>query len=290
MIWIILLGIAVSLALSASAAVEASAKSAKPNRIDVRYVPPKSAEHQRLFELVKERRALEKVQELLKPIRLPRRLLLKTEGCEGVSNAWYDGEAVTICYEYLDDIWKNAAQEITPAGIAPIDTVVGPFVDVVLHEVGHAVFDILEVPLFGREEDAADQFSVFLMLRFQKDEARRLILGNAYQYKADVQSPTVSMALKKFADEHGTPSQRFFNVLCMAYGADKALFAEFVQKEFLPKERAEGCEDEYAQVTRAFNKLIFPHVDRKLVRKLHKRWLPPVDQRPKRRQETGIVQ
>ena len=65
-------------------------------------------------------------------------------------------------------------------------------------------------------------------------------MGNAYQYKADLQSPTVSIALQKFADEHGTPAQRFYNVLCMAYGADKELFGDFVAKGFLPKEPGRG--------------------------------------------------
>ena len=145
------------------------------------------------------------------------------------------------------------------------------------------MFDILKIPLFGREEDAADQFSVYIMLRFSKDEARRLIVGNAYQYKGDLQSPTVSMALKKFADEHGTPSQRFFNVLCLAYGADKNLFGDFVSKGYLPKERAEYCEDEYAQVAYAFQRLIGPHIDRRMARKLHKRWLVAPDAPVKKR-------
>ena len=77
--------------------------------------------------------------------------------------------------------------------------------------------------------------------------------------KATFKSPTVSMPLKKFADEHGTPSQRFFNVLCLAYGADKELFADFVSKGYLPQDRSEGCEDEYAQVDRAFERLIMPY-------------------------------
>jgi hypothetical protein len=154
---------------------------------------------------------------------------------------------------------------------------------VFLHEAGHAVFDILQVPLFGREEDAADQFSLYIMLKMEKDEARRLILGTAYQYKGDVQSPIVSMPQKKFADEHGTPSQRYFNVLCLAYGADKELFADFVSKGLLPKERAEGCKDEYAEVAFAFDRLITPSIDRKLASKLRKRWLLPADTRPKKR-------
>jgi hypothetical protein len=283
-----LLGVVViALTLSALHSVDAQTakvvRTWKSNSIDIQYAEPQSAEHRQVLQLVKEGRTLEKIQALLSPLRLPRRLLLKTQGCDGVSNAWYDGEAVTVCYEYLDELWKNAAQETTPAGIAPIDTLIGPVVDVFLHEAGHAVFDILEVPLFGREEDAADQFSTYIMLKLEKDEARRLIKGNAYQYKGDVQSSTVSMPLKKFANEHGTPSQRFFNVLCLAYGADKVLFADFVSKGYLPQERSEGCEDEYAQVDRAFRRLIMPSVDVKLARNLHKRWLVPADTKLKKR-------
>ena len=126
-----------------------------------------------MLELVKEQRTLEKIKELLSPIRLPRKLLVRTQDCDGVSNAWYDGESVTVCYEYLDEIWKNVPDKTTPAGVTPIDALIGPLIDVFLHEAGHAVFDMLNVPLFGREEDAADQFSVYIMLKMDKDEARR---------------------------------------------------------------------------------------------------------------------
>ena len=260
----------------------AQAARARPNRIDIKYVEPKSPDHQPVFKLLKESRTLEKVREILSPLRLPRRLLLQTAGCDGISNAWYDGESVTVCYEYIDEIWKNAPEKTTPTGIAPVDTLIGPVADVFFHEAGHAVFDILQVPRFGREEDAADQFSTYLMLKFEKADARRLILGSAYQYKGDLAAPTVTMARQKFADEHGTPVQRFYNLLCMAYGADPKLFADVVTKDFLPKDRAEGCEDEYHQVDFAMQKLIGPSVDRRLARKLHRQWLPPVTTKPKR--------
>ena len=42
---------------------------------------------------------------------------------------------------------------------------------------GHAVFDTLNVPLFGQPEDAADEFSTYMMLSFGKQDARRLIHG-----------------------------------------------------------------------------------------------------------------
>jgi len=275
-------GIAAAAAVLLSVhAVEA--KALRTNRVDIQYVPPKTEALKPVHDVMKQARVLEKIQGLLAPLRLPRRLLLKTEGCDGDSNAWYDGEAVTVCYEFLDDIWKNGSQTRTPAGIAAIDTFVGPVVDVFLHEVGHAVFDLWKIPILGREEDAADTFSIYIMLQFPKDEARRLIVGNAYQYKADVAAPAVTMAMQKFADEHGTASQRFFNVLCLAYGADAKLFGDFAETGLLPKARAEGCEAEYQAAAYAIKTLMGRYFDRRLVRKQHHGWLPPVDRRPPRR-------
>jgi hypothetical protein len=45
-----------------------------------------------------------------------------------------------------------------PAAVEPT----GPFMDVFLHEAGHATFSILQISLFGGEEDAADQFSAYI--------------------------------------------------------------------------------------------------------------------------------
>ena len=49
-----------------------------------------------------------KLRDLLVPFRLPRRLFLKAEGCDGEVNAWYDDGAITVCYEFLDWVWQSA--------------------------------------------------------------------------------------------------------------------------------------------------------------------------------------
>src|SRR5262245_9848191 len=281
--WIVTSALAAGLVLAAAHAEARKAGSARlqPNRIDIAYVEPKSAGNRPVYNLLKEHHVLEKIRELLNPVRLPHRLLVQTRDCDGISNAWSNEDSVTVCYEYINDIWKNAPAQTTPTGIAPIDTVIGPLLDVFLHEAGHSIFANLRTPLFGREEDAADQFSTYLMLKFDKDEARRLILGSAYQYKGDMASPTIAIEQQKFADEHGTPAQRFFNLLCTAYGSDPKLFADVVEKGFMPEVRAVGCEREYIQLLHAFAALIGPHIDTRLASKLRKRWLPPVTTKPK---------
>ena len=261
-----------------------SAQELRSRQVDIQYVEPKNPRLRPVHEEIKKARALEKLKDLLAPLRLPRRLLIKTEDCDGVSNAWYEDDAVTVCYEFLDDIWKNAPAD-SSGGIAPIDALLGPTVDVFLHEVGHAVFDYWQTPLLGREEDAADQFSTYLMLQTDKNDARRLILGNAYQYKGDIRSPVVVQSMRTFSDVHGTPSQRYYNVLCMAYGADPVLFADFVTSGRLPKDRAEGCEFEYRQVANAWNRLVAPYIDQDVRKEMHSVWLPAVDAQPVRRSD-----
>lgn len=248
---------------------------ARPNRIAIKYEVPKNPAHEPIYKRLKEVRFLEKLQEFLSPFRLPRTLLVKTQGCDGESNAWYEDDVITVCYEYILEIWRYVPAETTAAGIAPIDALVGPVFDTCLHEFGHAIFEILKLPVFGREEDAADQVSAFIQLQLPRADARRLLGGVAYAYMAEVKTATAPPKLEQYANEHGTPAQRFYNVLCIAYGADPKAFVDFVTKGQLPKDRAEGCEDEYRQVAFAFGKLIGPHIDRRLAKKiLGKSWLP----------------
>src|SRR5262245_46062419 len=123
-----------------------------------------------------------------------------------------------------------------------------------------------------------------MMLQFGKDRAKGLITGAAYTYKNDVQGHNVSYPLAAFADIHDAPAQRFYNMLCLAYGADPELFAEFVEKdtvEYLPKGRARNCKREYEQVTFAFNESIRPHLDERLEKQvLDRTWLPGVKEPP----------
>jgi hypothetical protein len=252
-----------------------AAMDTQSQRILIQYEKPTNPAHQSLYELLKERRVLEKLQEILSPFRLPIDLTLKTVGCDGRANAWYQRPSITLCYEYLDEIRRNIPKDTTPAEITPEDAVVGELFYVVAHEFGHAVFDLLSIPSFGNAEDAADQFSSYLMLHFGKDGARRLISGAAYSYRDAVHNLTVILPLQAFADVHGLPAQRFYNLLCVAYGADPELFADIMKD--LPKQRAADCKREFQQVAFAFQELILPHVDQHLAKHvMQKSWLPAI--------------
>ena len=239
-------------------------------RVIIDYVVPAHPGHKEIYDALKQHQTLELVRGVLAPVRWPRPLRLELKGCDGESNAWYQDGAITVCYEYVEDIWRSANAPARPPAIAREDAFVGPMADVFLHEASHALFDMLRIPLLGREEDAADQLAAYHVLQLSKELRRKLILGVAWAYAGElkVRRPR-DLHRRRLqvtrhatqADEHGTTAQRLYNLLCIAHGSDKELFTDVVEKGFLPQQRAERCEDEYQQVDFAYKTLIAPHVD-----------------------------
>jgi hypothetical protein len=255
----------------------------RTDRIVIDYAAPKNPEHQKLYELLKELRGLETLQQVFAPLRLPLDVTITTLGCDGVSNAWYDRQGekpvIGLCYEYLQEIMDKMPKDQTPAGLSPTDAVAGQLFYAALHELGHASFDLLHVPVLGREEDAADQFATYFMLRFGGDRARRRIDGAAYSFAEFVKDkksrPNVTLPLLAFSSTHGAPEQRFYNMMCIAYGSDTTLFADVVAKGYLPESRARGCRYEYQVLAWAMRNQIIPHIDQEMAKKvLDTDWVP----------------
>lgn len=241
-------------------AAPATAAELKTGRVRAEVVAPKNSAHQAIYDELKRNHLVERIAEFLSPFRLPRDVVIKVEGCDGTVNSFYGDGVISICYEYLEYIRDNARQARAAGEPTPASAIGGATIDVFLHEMGHAVFDLLDVPLFGREEDAADQFSAYLLLHLGGEQSRELIQGVAFLGRRETREAMAGrQQLKHYADEHGLPAQRYFNLLCTAFGFDAKLFADAAAQ--LPAERAEGCDDEYAQLDNAFRKLIWPHID-----------------------------
>jgi Putative metallopeptidase len=258
----------------------------QPNRVSIAYVPTDDLVLKEVYGLLRERRALERVQEMLSPFHLPEELTIKTAEC-GAVDFRYGREnfkaTVTICYEYLRHILESLPNEITPAGITPADATAGQLFWVTFHEVGHAIFDIFDVPIFGHPEDAADNFATYILLQFGRGQARRLIGGAAWAWRAYLgdykRNPVVRKRIAAFADNHGLPEERFYNLLCLAFGADPVQFADV--ESYLPPTRLSTCEFEYRTLVNAFHKEISPHIDQEMARRvLDTNWLPDPKLKP----------
>ena len=79
---------------------------ARPGQIRVQYDPPRDPEHLKLYQILMKHSVLEKVQGDAQPVqRLPKTLVIKTLGCDGLINSWYNEDegvpTVRMCYELL---------------------------------------------------------------------------------------------------------------------------------------------------------------------------------------------
>jgi hypothetical protein len=260
------------------------------NRVHIEYVPPKNPKHQMMYDMLQERDALERLQELFSPFRLPLDVTIRTVGCDGVSNAWYQREGrnplITLCYEYLQEIMDKTPMGSLPFGLTPHDVMLGQFMYAALHEFGHASFDLYDVPVFGREEDAADQFATFLMLRFKHERARNLIAGATFSFKELVkdykENANLTVPLRSFSSNHGSPEERYYNLLCITYGSDPKEFAQIVQEHYLPESRASKCQYEFQILRYAFRHEINPHIDMQMAQSvLNMDWISRPGPRPR---------
>lgn len=124
------------------------------------------------------------------------------------------------------------------------------------HELAHAIIDIEGVPIFGQEEDAADVFSILLVdALFEADTAVTLAYDIADGFWAE--------ALEREEDEepawwdtHGPDEQRFYNTVCLFYGANPETREGFAEDMELPEDRAETCPDEYDQAISAWGAVL----------------------------------
>jgi hypothetical protein len=244
----------------------------KTDSFDFAYVEPKDSKHKDLYDKLRHIRLLEKLQAFLAPIKLPRRVMIKVEGCNGLANAYFDNDEIKVCYEYFEYLMKKSPKMVRQ-GLSPRDALIGPTIEVFLHELGHGLIRILDVPYFGKEEDVADYIATYLLLTFCQDDARRLILGASFIGDAEaMEEQGKAPELRTIADSHSLPAQRYYNRWCMAYGANQEIFGDAIEIGMLPPNRVKWCKYEWQSNEYAFQQLIEPYIDqdmKKVVKSKH---------------------
>ncbi|PKO94024.1 MAG: hypothetical protein CVU15_01500 [Betaproteobacteria bacterium HGW-Betaproteobacteria-1] len=189
-------------------------------------------------------------------------LKIETREC-GTINAFYSPSTkiITLCYEYLDNGDKAIEQTYGDAPI-PIkaNMKTGILAGVLLHEIGHAVIHLKNVPLLGSEEDAADRFAYVMMYEFSSSDPERLrdmVYGNlayTWSFRQDILTKILT-GHSRYMDEHPITEQRYYNLICLAYGSNSELFGKLRSSSKLSDDRAERCTREFNQVREAVSKI-----------------------------------
>jgi hypothetical protein len=212
-----------------------------------------SFREERLFE--------DMVEELDRSLVLPRDIGVRVGEC-GDANAFYDPDTQTIelCYEllgYFVDIFSQQLdaqtdEEWEEVGVKSVAALIFVF----YHELGHALIDVLNLPITGREEDAVDQLATVMLLEtWEGEDSELAILSSAEWFGIDA-----GMAEElDMADEHSLDEQRYYNLVCWIYGSDTEYFEDVAYEWELPDERAAQCEGEYTRMSASWDALLSQH-------------------------------
>ncbi len=128
---------------------------------------------------------------------------------------------------------------------------------ILVHEFGHAFVDAFELPVLGREEDAADAVATVFL-------TRAVANGREYAFYAARFFNALSarqrhLAAADFFDEHSLDKQRAYSIVCLIAGSSKQAYEDVAKLEILSPERQQRCPAEYEQKVKAVENLLKPH-------------------------------
>lgn len=140
----------------------------------------------------------------------------------------------------------SAAAFEMPADEAAAQFVTSNIISTFYHELGHALIDVLQLPVLGREEDAADTLAAVLTHHIWEEEsATQIIYDTAQAYALAASEAEAEGWDVPYWDTHSLDQQRYYNLVCLFYGAEPDLRSDIATELELPDERVESCPEEY---------------------------------------------
>jgi hypothetical protein len=129
---------------------------------------------------------------------------------------------------------------------------------ILVHEWGHALIDQFEIPVLGKEEDAADALATVFMARFVTG-------GTEYAFDAAKFFDALSARQRNLApsdywDAHSLDKQRAYSIVCWIAGSNESDFKVIAKAGILSTDRLQSCPAEYQQRVESWLKLLRPHV------------------------------
>jgi hypothetical protein len=188
-------------------------------------------------------------------------LLTVFEECDGKANAFYDPNErkITICYEFIQYLAGGFAK-VYEKDEDGAEALVNAMTFFFFHELGHALFHVDGIPVGAKQEDAADEFATFLMLRLGDDgEVAALHAAVAF---SRIIGLTDSLDSATLGDEHPLGQQRAFDVICWVYGKDPEdrQMRAAAKAAGLPESRLDRCAEEYQSMNNRWDVLLEPHL------------------------------
>jgi hypothetical protein len=250
---------------SSSDSTSTAAEKPAPSRgeAEVVYSPPRGGENKLGKELLEASETEAVAGGLAKTFELPNPLLVK--GVNGIGGGpFYNPEdnSITLPYGFAALIFKVESESNAGESEYELGERIGAINSFIFaHEFGHALIANYELPVLGKEEDAADAISTVLLLSVP-DGAQ--YAASAASFWADFSGRQEPPAVVEFADQHSLDLQRAFDILCWTAGSSQLSYEEVGELEALPPSRLETCPGEYQQLATSFKAEVDPHLQHRV--------------------------
>jgi hypothetical protein len=141
-----------------------------------------------------------------------------------------------------------------------VEFTVGKTLFVMAHEMGHVVINELDLPVLGREEDAADSFAIIMALQLRSAFSERVLMETAKGWVLSSYRDKKANTALAFYGEHGLDRQRAYHVICMMVGSDPDRFKTLAKEAKLPEWRQRSCVRDYGAAAWSWEKALKPHL------------------------------
>jgi hypothetical protein len=141
-----------------------------------------------------------------------------------------------------------------------VEFVTGNTLFVVAHELGHGLINELNMPVLGREEDAADSFAVVTALKLGTAFSERVLLDAAKGLVLSSTRDKKEGTALAFYGAHGLDLQRAYNVVCFMVGSDPEKYKTLAADAELPEGRQEACVYEWKNTSWSWEEMLKKHL------------------------------
>ena len=101
-----------------------------------------------------------------------------------------------------------------------VEFIAGNTLFILLHEMGHMLISEMQLPVLGREEDAADTFAALSLIKAGSHFSQRLLIQSAKGWFFSDRRDQQTRAPLLYYDEHGLNRQRAYQIVCLMVGSD----------------------------------------------------------------------
>lgn len=173
----------------------------------------------------------------------------------------YDPEKnkIFIPYQFIVEI-KNRFNKAKykETGVSNTQATMDSLMHTIFHEFAHAIIFSHELPVVGKEEDAADGLATVLLIEYF-EEGQEIAISAADLFNLESYDKT-ELEEEDFWSEHSLDIQRYYSTLCHIYGSSPEKYATLFEKEYLSEDRGDICINDYEILSRNWLTLLEPYM------------------------------